>query len=235
MAPDDDDKATSPLDPKVKELLERDQGKSLEEIVDEKTAAELQRWFGLPSFEKLQDEGKAPEVSEEDAADAAKRAETLAAVTEWMLSGLDHRQYHAWSLIKFKPVIDVIVDVDMPMFEESGLDRLRANAEVRELERPEDIEDELKDQTPQALLRDLHRSVTSFEKQYEIQELPPQLVIDIVREVREAMATNWKLPELGDPPGIALRKIFAQLHANLRLPWQDLPRTVEMPNRRVVD
>jgi hypothetical protein len=238
MAPDDEKPTpTSPaLDPKVKELLERDQGKSLEQIVDEKTAAELQRWFGMPSFEKLEDEGKAPPLtSPEDAADIERRAETLAAVSDWMLSGLDYRHHHAWDVIMFKPMLDVRVDPWMPIFSDSGLARVRANAEVRELERPPDIEEELKDQTPQALLRDLHRSEETFHKEFEIREDAAALAVDAVVEVRTAMATSWRLPNLGDPPGVALRKIFAQVREDLHVPWADIPTTVELPNRRVTD
>lgn len=236
MAPDDDKPSRPPLDPKVKELLARDQGKSLEQIVDEKTAAELQRWFGLPSFEKLEDEGRAaPVTSPEDAADIAKRAETLAAVSDRMLADLDYRHHHAWDLIIFKPSIDVRVDPGMPMFDDSGLARLRVNGELREVRRPDDIEEELKDQTPQALLRDLHRSEETFDKQFEIRDEVAEHAVDAVVEVRTAMATSWKLPSLGDPPGVALRKIFAQVHADLHVPWADLPKTLEMPNRRVTD
>lgn len=222
-------------DPKVKELLERDQGKSLKEIVDEKTAAELQRWFGLPSFTELEEKGQPPPLSPEEEADQAKRAETLAAVADWMMSGLDYRHHHAWDLIQFKALIDVRVKADLPLFQEARLQRIQASTEVREVERPYDIEDELKDQTPQALLRDLHRPVLSFEKQYEVPEEPPILVVDPVVEVRLAMSTSWKLPDLGPPAGIALRKLLAEARQDILAPWADLPSKVEMPNRRVVD
>ncbi len=236
MAPDDEQPPKPTLDPTVKELLERDQGKSLEQIVDEKTAAELQRWFGVPSFEQLADEGKSAEqTSPEDAARDKKRAETIAAVSDEMLSGLDYRHHHAWDLIMFKPVIDVKLDVDMPMFDDAGLARLYANNEVREVQRPQDIEDELKDQTPQALLRDLHRSEETFEKQFEMRDEVAESAVDAVVEVRTAMATSWKLPSLGDPPGVALRKIFAQVRADLHVNWADLPKTLVMPNRRVTE
>lgn len=236
MAPDDEQPTpTSPaLDPKVKELLERDQGKSLEQIVDEKTAAALERWFGLPSFERLADEGKEPtRISPAEAAELEKRAETLAAVRDWMLAGLDHRQFQAWTLIKFKALIDVRVDPDMAMFDDSGLARLRVNEEVREIQRPGDIEDELKDRTPQALLRDLHRPEDTFDKLFEVRDEVAETAVDAVVEVRAAMATSWRLPNLGDPPGVALRKIFAQVRADLHVKWADLPKTLDMPNRRV--
>lgn len=236
MSPHDDKPASPPLDPKVKELLEHDQGKSLKDIVDEQTAAQLQRWFGLPSFEQLEESDAAPkELTPEEVADQAKRDETLAAVRDWMLADLDYRHHHAWDLIQFKPVIDVRVNPAMALFEEAGLDRIRVNAEVRERERPEDIEEELKDQTPQALLRDLHRPEDTFELQYEVREEMAELVVDAVVEVRQAMATNWKLPDLGDPPGIALRKIFAEVREDLLGKWADLPSILDMPNRRVVD
>jgi len=236
MAPDDDKPSRPSLDPKVKELLERDQGKSLEQIVDEKTAAELQRWFGMPSFEQLAEEGKPPPLtSPEEAADIEKRAETLAAVSDWMLAGLDYRHHHAWDLIMFKPTIDVRVDPEITLFKDAPLARLRVQGEVRDVQRPHDIEAQLTDQTPQALLRDLHRSEETFDKQFEILGEVAELVVDAVGEVRTAMATSWKLPSLGDPSGVALRKIFAQVREDLHVPWADLPKLVDMPNRRVTE
>lgn len=236
MATDDEQPPTPRLDPKVKELLERDQGRSLEQIVDEKTAAELQRWFGLPSFEQLADEGKAPVVtSPADAADQARRAETLAAVGDWMLQALDYRHHHVWDLIIFKPLINVRIDPTMPMFDDAGLARLHANTEVREVQRPHDIEEELKDQTPQALLRDLHRSEETFDKLFEIRDEVAESSVDAVVEVRTAMTTSWKLPSLGEPFGVALRKSFAQVREELDSDWSALPTLVEMPNRRVTE
>jgi hypothetical protein len=191
----------------------------------------------MPSFEKLEDEGKAPPLtSPEEAADLEKRAETLAAVSDWMLAGLDYRHHHAWDLIMFKPMIDLCIDPEMPMFDDARLARLRVNGEIREVERPGDIEAQLADQTPQALLRDLHRSEETFEKQFEVRaEEVAELTVNATVEVRTAMATSWKLPNLGDPPGVALRKIFAQVREDLHVPWADIPTTVELPNRRVTE
>jgi hypothetical protein len=62
-----------------------------------------------------------------------------------------------------------------------------------------------------------------------------ELTVDGLAEVREAMATSWKLPEPRDLSFIALRKIFAQVRADCQVKWADLPTIVEMPNRRVIE
>ena len=49
MATDDD------KDPKVKALVERDPSQPLDSVVDAQTAAQLERWFGLPSFAQVGD------------------------------------------------------------------------------------------------------------------------------------------------------------------------------------
>ena len=132
-------------------------------------------------------------------------------------------------------MIDVRIDLEMSIFNDSRLARLRVNGEVREVQRPGDIEEELKDQTPQALLRDLHRSEETFDKQFEIRDEVAAQAVDATVEVRAAMAASWKLPNLGDPPVVALRKIFAQVREDLHVTWADIPKMVELPNRRVTE
>ncbi len=234
---DDEPDADAKPDPTVKQLLDRDRDQPLDEVVDAATAAELQRWFGLPSFTQLE-EAPLPGNPEDPGRIAvrARRDAAIANIDPKLMAAIEARFECAWGLLKFDPLrTESKVDVEMPLFKEQLAHRLHANAEPREVERPEDIEEELKDQTPQALLRDLHRAVSYFDKLFEVVDAAAEQSLDIVAEVRAAMAANWRLPSLGDPPSVAFGKLSAQLRAERGTPWATLPSRVKMANRRVIE
>src|SRR4051812_17540517 len=136
MAPDDDDKR-------------------VKDIIGEASLADLQRWFGLPSFQDLDDKVvAAPEDTEDPGVKAVReqRAKAIAAGDPVLLESIHARCERAWSLITFEALIDVHVDADLPFYDQTMVDRLAVVAEPREIERPEVIEEDLKERTPQALL-----------------------------------------------------------------------------------
>src|SRR6202012_2251955 len=83
-----------------------------------------------------------------------------------------------------------------------------AIAEPRERELPEELRDGLNDCTPQALLRDLHRPESFYEKQFEIVDMAAEQRMDIVAEVDAAMRASWKLPPLGVSPATEARELY---------------------------
>jgi hypothetical protein len=95
-------------------------------------------------------------------------------------------------------------------------------AEPREVEIPEELRDDMKDVAPQALLRDLHRPETSFDKQFEL--IDPVQRFDIVAEVSAAMATSWKLPPLAGSAMAEERKLLVEDAANRRRPWTEIAK-----------
>lgn len=241
MATDDEkpdptpDATTEPAsnDPRAKELLT---GKPLEEMVDAATAAELARWFGLPSFQQV-DEGevKLPAEDPEMLAVRERRAKAIAAVDPALLEAHRRRVEATEGLLKFEATIDVCVDLDLPLFDADMAERRSGLAEPREVERPEDLSDALAECTPQALLRDLHRPELMFDKEFEVVDVAAEQKLDAVAAVREAIATSWKLPELGDPSGVAIRRIMGEVRAERDAPWIDIPRRAHLPNRRIED
>jgi hypothetical protein len=90
----------------------------------------------------------------------------------------------------------------------------------------------MRDVTPQALLRDLHRPELPFEKQFELVDHGAELRRDIVAEIETAMATDWKLPPLGVSPWHEARQLLAELRAERRRAWTG-ERLAQLPNRRV--
>jgi len=114
MAPDDE-KAR----PKVKDLLERDVTKPLNEVVDDATAAELEKWFGLPTYQQVE-EGEVTLAQEdpEMAAVRERRAKAIAAVDPAMLEAHRRRTDAPLDdLLKFKATITLRVDPDLALFD----------------------------------------------------------------------------------------------------------------------
>lgn len=234
MAPDDAPPSPKP-DPKVKELL----GRPLEDVVDEITAAELQKWFGLPSFAQLQERGVPVPQPEEDpdiVAVRERRAQAMAAVDPTLLDAIHHRtQVSPETLIKFEAKIDVHVNPAISRVDMDMVDRRMLSQEPRMVERPPDIEDELRDSTPQALLRDLHRVEVEFDKTFEVVDMAAEQTLDVVAEVAEAMRTNWKLPPLDETPSQVLQRLLGEAREEIRLPWTEIPSRMNLPNRRVTE
>lgn len=236
MATDDDkpeanEPAAPAAEPRAKDLL---RGSALEEMVDAATAAELAKWFGLPSFQQV-DEGEVelPAEDPEMVAVRERRARAIAAVDPALLEAHRRRIEAPEGLIKFEAKLEVRVDPDLALFDADMAERRGHLAEAREVERPEDLADALAECTPQALLRDLHRPELMFDKEFEVVDMSAEQKLDAVAAVREAITTSWKLPDLGEPQGVALRKVMAEMRQELHTPWADLPRRARLPNRRI--
>ena len=215
--PDDDDR-------KVKELL------------DAETEADLARWFGLPSFTQAEEESHkaaaAPVVDDEMQAVIERRQKACASVDPALLEALHQRnEVKPERLIKFEAKIDVIVDTDFGIVDEELIAKAASIAEPRNVEISDELRDDLKECTPQALLRDLHRAELDFEKQFQVIDIAAEQRLDIVAEVATAMATSWKLPELGPPPLLESEALLEGVRADRRRKWTDyLPA---LQNRRV--
>ena len=214
-----------------------DDDKRVKDILGENNLADLQRWFGLPTYTELAEEGKTAAIPAE-AVDPYKevrerRDKALAAVEPWFLAGIHERHAKPWSLIKFKAVIDVKVRLGMELFDES-MATSRATAEPREVKRSEQIEDDLRDRTPQALLRDLHRAVRYYEKEFHIYDSEAGKAFATPSdEVAKMMTTDLRLPPLPDLPGVDLRNMMAASVSELAQPWKELPKRNRMVNRRI--
>jgi hypothetical protein len=228
MAIDDDD------DQRVKEMLE--QGTP---PLDPATQAELERWFGLPSVTQLEEEGKqaGPAADNEMREVVERRERALAAIDPALLDEIRLRTEDIPDPIgTFKSTIDVLIDengTEMPFFDFAMLDRVISIGEPREVEIPDALLEDLRECTPQALLRDLHRAEEYFDKQFEIVDAAAEQRLDIVVEVREAMRTSWKLPAFGKSPLEESRAELGSIRAQRKQPWTSfLPH---LPNRSVTE
>jgi hypothetical protein len=208
--------------------------KKVKELIDGATRAELARWFGLPSYEALAEQGVRPEPPAEDPKFAARRKRqdtALAAIDPALVEA--HRRRTEGLADTIKPPLEVtlhvdpsIMQLDMAMIAQRG-----AIAEPRDFVRPPDLEDALPDCTPQALLRDLHRPELHFSKDFQRVDLMESYRIDIAASIDEVMATSTKLP----PPPMPLfdegYALLQELRAERKQPWIN----IEMPRRRVTE
>lgn len=216
MAPDDDDR-------KVKDLI------------DAATREELAKWFGLPSFQELEERGEAvapPEDDPEVLAVRQRRDAAIAAVDPALLAAHARRTEPPEDLIRFKPLIEVRVDPSVASLDLAMIDRQHTIAEPREVEIPEALREDLRECTPQALLRDLHRPELHFDKTFEVVDMAAEQTLDIVAAVKEAMATSWKLPPLTALPSHEARAAMLALKAEHRSSWPALLGAKPLPNRR---
>lgn len=231
MAPDDDPK--QPPEPRVKDLLGE---RTLEDVVDETTRRELERWFGMPSFEQLAEEGKpaGPPEDPEMIAVRERREKALAAVDPALLERIHVRtEVEPEKLLRFEANLEVHVDPDVALFDAAMVERVAQIADPREVEISDDLRDDLKECVPQALLRDLHRPETDFEKTFEIVDIAAEQRFDIVAEVEQAMKTSWTLPPLGKPPFTETRELLAEVRRDRKRPWPELFASLRLANRKV--
>lgn len=221
MASDNDE-------PRIRELLA---GAQLSSVVDAETRRELERW--LQSGVVATPEPAPEPVDEQLKALLERRDRAIAAIDPSLVKAIEHRYEIApESLIKFQVLLEVEVRDDMPLFDYAMIDRLSTIAEPREYQRSDELSDELRETSPQALLRDLHRLENEFVPSFDITDIAADQRLDIVAAVDDAMATNWALPPLGASPFEQERCLLEQdRKAIYRNPWIE----IRMPNRTITE
>ncbi len=219
---------TDDADPTVKELLEGD------DPVDEATRLELERWFGMQSADhEPAPEEPRPEDPERVAA-RERRAAAVACVDPALLERVHARHGDvSHTMLYFHPDLEVHVDPSVAMFDVAMLERFHGVSEPREIERPDEIEDDLRDRAPQALLRDLHRPETDFAFQLEVVDYAAQQRLDPTAEVERAMKTSWKLPPLGKLSWSEGCELLAQVRRERKESWPVIVRQLKLRNRTV--
>lgn len=219
---------------------DNDDDRKVKDMIDAATRAELERWFGLPSFDQVAEE-QAKEQAKEQAvvgalADpevqrvAKQREAALAEIDPALVAAIYARtDDHHDRIIQFRPSLEVHVKEDFGVVDEALIEK--AVAEPREYELGDELREAMQECTPQALLRDLHRPEPDFDKQFEIVDITAEQRIDIVAEVKSAMATSWKLPPLEASPLVASRADIDEVRQIRARPWTSYLHV--MRNRQV--
>lgn len=204
------------------------------EFIDAATRAELERWFGLPSF----DQATAPGAPEPESVDPdvlrirENRARAIAAVDPGLLARVEQRFTSEPSeLTRLPPELVLRTDPSIAKFDVAMAERLALIAAPREVEITEELRDDLRECTPQAILRDLHRPELDFTKQFEMIDHAADQRLDIVAEVATAMRTSWKLTLDTTSPFAAAAAEMADVRVRR---WRDMRENLHtLPNRNV--
>jgi hypothetical protein len=211
-----------------------DNDKTVKQLIDSGTRADLERWFGLPSYEALAERGIHPEPPAEESSYAERRKRqdaALAAIDPALVEAHRLRTDRMADPLALPLEVALHLDPDIVQLDTAMIAQYSAIAEPRDVVRPSDLEDALSDCTPQALLRDLHRPELNFDKAFEHTDPMEPYRIDVAANIDEAMTTSTRLA----PPQASLFSegyaLLQALRAELKLPWQ----TIETPRRRVTE
>jgi hypothetical protein len=208
--------------------------KTVKELIDAGTRAELERWFGLPSFQQLAEQAPPPPAQDAQWAEARKqRATAVAAVDPGLLAAHRRRVERQNDLGLFKPEIELRIADDIRMLDHAMIDRGNTIADPREYELPSDVEDALTERTPQALLRDLHRPELNFEKMFELVDVIADSRVELRAIIREALAFRRSSTKKFESEVREVRALLLELRQERRRPWTEL--TGKMPHRRVTE
>jgi hypothetical protein len=209
-----------------------DDDKTVKEMLDAATRAELERWFGLPSFTQVEEKAAPPPAEDPDVVAVRERREkAIAAVDPAMVEAHRRRTDAPENLIKFKPMIEIRVDPGVAFLDHAMIER-GTIAEPREIDIPDALRDDLRDCTPQALLRDLHRPELDFDKTFEIVDYAAENRVDVVAIVNEVMTTTYKINPESSNLFREGREILRELRTTRLEPWT-AERLSALPNRRV--
>lgn len=219
-------------------MATEDDDKKVKDLIDAGTQADLERWFGLPSYAALPDNvqvAPAPDpyagLDPEMIAVREQRAKAVAAVEPWMLEGHAYRTSGAARLMKLVFEVDLHIEKSISKLDETM--GARSIAEPREVELPEDIVDAMAECAPQALLRDLHRPVTDFDFILERPDPPTEEELEAKQGVREIMAKSVRVQLDKVQPLVHARNLHAGLMTDFYKDWSHaLPK---FPNRYVTE
>ncbi|HUQ04380.1 MAG TPA: hypothetical protein VM261_17895 [Kofleriaceae bacterium] len=239
MSMDDDDPEQNDGSDELraKDLL-RLSGRSraeLEEAMDPETLAQLESWFDMPNLAAAEEQQAIVEEQVAEDKELAARLERIAAACAASDPAfIAHIERHKGADIRHTPAFELAPIVDERLVNpavRATLDRQFAEepiADLRSYEQPRDIDEIIaKHNAPQAILRDLYRPVTEYEKRMESpfseEDLPS---LDALREVREALrerlAVEWTEPAL--PSAVRARVAGSAI---LKQPWSVLWEAVE--------
>ena len=211
--------------------------KTVKELIDAATRAELEKWFSLPSYQQLAEQeaaaaAKPPSAEEEErAAYRAKVDVALAAVDPGMLEAHGRRVERLKAQKAFTAVIDTHIDPSIMQFDEAMVAHAHTIAEPRSYEMPSDRAENLEECTPQALLRDLHRPELFFEKTFEVVDVAVDNRVDRNAIIAEALAFRRASLDKRESLFREARTLVLEVRKARRQPWTELIR--HMTNRRV--
>lgn len=215
-------------EPRVSDLLSGRVTPEASEELDPATVAQLAAWFGIPVATPVPTPSATPPSKREEA--ALRRQQALDAVDPAFLAAHEARWTQGDALLRINRPVGR--RLRSPSRFDLAAWRLQASDEVREAERPEDIRDALKEPTPQAVLRDLHRP----DQQFLLRLLPTDMGLDVAgmrtrSRIDTALRASYAVRMDDEPiPARLVAEDMAALRAHLGEPWESF--YVPPENRR---
>ena len=219
---------TDPPDdePRARDVAAAKSTADLEERLDPETVRQLAAWFGLPSYQQLEEERAAANAPTEDSERAAEIREMEAKIDAVVDRELLDRIF-SWPTAG-DAMFDEIVPPELHLRErlllsdERFSEVLGAIGEPREVQIPRELEEDLQECTPQAMLRDLYRPEPQFDKYLTYGE-PEPTPASLIADIRTIACADYTVrPE----PSARTRyeDALAELRRVKALPWGDLSK-----------
>jgi hypothetical protein len=109
--------------------------RKVKEVLDSATRADLERWFGLPSFDVMAEREPPPDEDPERAERRKRQENAMAAVDPALLEAIRLRAEPS-NLFDPLPPPELRIDPTIVQFDASMVDQRHSIAEPRELELP---------------------------------------------------------------------------------------------------
>jgi hypothetical protein len=225
--PSDDPNDPKRDEPRVRDLLRTADSPELQPV----TRAQLEAWFGLPSYQEVDEQQaaghRAPQQHDTVDTVLERRQAALARVDAAALATAE-RNVEAALRMRVHTVPDRpwLTDAPLLSFDESAVAAIPGPDEWRELEIPYELRDKMKICTPQASLRDLHRP----EKEWYVQlqspwddmgEPPPA---DPWEPIRSSIRRDYRVGTTVTPSPRAVQESLRDLRRVMALPWHEARR-----------
>jgi hypothetical protein len=222
--PDGGEKRDERDEPRVRDLLRTADPPALQPT----TRAQLEAWFGLPSYQEA-DEQQRASAPQDDTASAVldRRNAASQRVDPAMLARVTRNSDKAHRLrVHTVPDRPWLNEARVLSFDESAVAAIPGPDEWRELDVSYALRDALKICTPQASLRDLHRP----EKEWFIQlqspwddmgDPPPA---DPWEPIRAAIRHDYREGTTVTPAPSSVKADMSELRRLMKLPWPEARR-----------
>lgn len=201
--------------------------RKVKDMLDSATRADLERWFGLPSFEVAAERAEAVPVERPETGERRKRQDSAMAAVDPALVEAIHRRNTPDKVYKPLPPPNLRIDPSIAQLDEAMIEQRYTIAEPREVQLPPQLYDDLNECVPQALLRDLHRAERHYDKLFEQVDTLQGYRIDVRASTSELMGTSMKIV-LERPPVAEALDMLRALRIERNKPWTE----IELPNRR---
>ncbi|HEY4238201.1 MAG TPA: hypothetical protein VGM88_00215 [Kofleriaceae bacterium] len=205
-------------------MPDEDEDKRVKDLLGSATPEDLERWFGLPSYQALAEDGVVPpEVAEAESEQATQRAQALAAAEPAFYEPKFARgEKFATALVEPEPWKLFVAEDGIALFDEKA-QHTSISTQTREYELPDGLQDRMSENAPQALLRDLHRPESMYEKWFQLVDMAAAQRMDIVAVIAKALRTNLHVTLDPELPTQALYRELREVRAERRASWLEVP------------